>query len=277
MNDRSRSHRGRRGIVAAVAAVAAMAAAGIAYATIPDASGVYTACKLNASGTIRLIDPSLGTSSLLGHCTSLETQLSWNAKGQPGPPGPAGPKGDAGPAGPQGPKGDPGPPGPAGADGKDGGAGPPGPQGVPGPQGDPGPNEVADGAPCSIIGVPNGVLSITANSDGTLAMRCVDPAAIGPLIPSVEVVSGVASTGELARVAVAHINRPNAADVSVSVSSSDSDVLSVVEDATIPAGHTESNIIGLPKQPNATVTLSVTFTIGGVEQTIKVPVKTPFA
>jgi hypothetical protein len=105
------------------AVLAALAAAGIAYATIPDANGVYTACKLNLTGTIRLIDPSLPTTSLLQHCTSLETQIGWNQQGQPGPAGPAGPqgaKGDAGPtgsagpagpAGPQGPKGDPGPAG----------------------------------------------------------------------------------------------------------------------------------------------------------------------
>lgn len=95
-----------RKLVAAGIAVAALAAAGIAYATIPDAGGVYTACKLNATGTIRLIDPSLGDSSPLGHCTSLEAKVSWNQSGPAGAPGPAGP---------QGPKGDPGPAGPSGA------------------------------------------------------------------------------------------------------------------------------------------------------------------
>ena len=47
------------------------------------------------------------------------------------------------------------------------------------------------------------------------------------------------------------------------VQSSDPNALSVVADATIPAGHTSSNIIGLPKEANADVTLTVTFEIGG--------------
>jgi hypothetical protein len=86
----------RRKTIIVGAVLAALAAAGIAYATIPDANGVYTACKLNATGTIRLIDPSVGTASLLGHCTSLETQISWNQKGQQGPAGPQGPAGEDG-------------------------------------------------------------------------------------------------------------------------------------------------------------------------------------
>ena len=81
----------RRAVRLSVLVVGLLAAAGgIAYATIPDGSGVFTACKLNATGTIRLIDPSLGSTSLLGHCTSLETQISWNRQGQPEPQGPAG-------------------------------------------------------------------------------------------------------------------------------------------------------------------------------------------
>jgi hypothetical protein len=121
--------RTHRKVLAAGVAVAALAAAGIAYATIPDANGVYTACKLNATGTIRLIDPSLGDGSLLGHCSSLETQISWNQKGQAGAPGPLGPQGAKGDPGPQGPKGDQGDPGVQG---------PKGDQGDPGPQGQPG-------------------------------------------------------------------------------------------------------------------------------------------
>jgi hypothetical protein len=87
-------------------AVAALAAtAGIAYATIPNSAGVYTACKLNVTGTIRLIDPSLAASSLLSHCTSVETQISWNQQGQTGTPGKDGGQGPAGATGPQGPPG----------------------------------------------------------------------------------------------------------------------------------------------------------------------------
>src|SRR5215469_6755160 len=70
-----------------------LVAGGIAYATIPDGGGVYTACRLNNVGTIRLIDPSGPSSSLLSHCTSLETQIQWNQQGQTGAAGPAGPAG----------------------------------------------------------------------------------------------------------------------------------------------------------------------------------------
>jgi hypothetical protein len=90
--------RQRKFVVIGVAA-AALVASGIAYATIAESTGVYTACKLNATGTIRLINPSLGSSSLLGHCTSLETQISWNQQGQPGAAGAAGPSGKDGTTG----------------------------------------------------------------------------------------------------------------------------------------------------------------------------------
>ena len=67
-----------------IAVIAAAVLGGVAYAAIPDAGGVYTACKLNATGTIRLIDPSLGSSSLLSHCTALEARITWNQSGRPG-------------------------------------------------------------------------------------------------------------------------------------------------------------------------------------------------
>jgi hypothetical protein len=137
---------------------------GIAYATIPDSNGVYTACRLNNVGTIRLIDPTATpVSSLLNHCTSFETQISWNQggptgpKGPPGDKGPAGdrgltgdkgatgdkgPNGDSGAVGDKGATGDKGPVGDPGAQGATGDKGPNGDQGLPGskgPQGDPGP------------------------------------------------------------------------------------------------------------------------------------------
>jgi hypothetical protein len=81
--------------VALVAVLVGLVTAGVAYATIPDGNGVFTACKLNATGTIRLIDPSL--SGPLGRCsTSLETQIGWNQRGQQGLPGPQGAKGEKG-------------------------------------------------------------------------------------------------------------------------------------------------------------------------------------
>lgn len=74
-------------LTAAGALLAAAIAGGIAYATIPDSGNVYTACMLNKVGTIRLIDPSLGNSSLMGHCVGPETQISWHQQGQKGDPG----------------------------------------------------------------------------------------------------------------------------------------------------------------------------------------------
>ncbi|MGZ6637135.1 MAG: hypothetical protein ACXVII_30010, partial [Solirubrobacteraceae bacterium] len=91
---------GRRRWRLAVLVVAGLAAVGgVAFATIPDANKVYTACVLKNVGTIRLIDPSLPSSNLMGHCTSLETQISWNQQGQAGAAGPQGPKGDTGAVG----------------------------------------------------------------------------------------------------------------------------------------------------------------------------------
>src|SRR5450755_2665540 len=117
-------------------------AGGIAYATIPDGSGVYTACMLKNVGTIRLIDPSLPASNLISHCTSLESKITFDQQGRPGPigangaAGPAGPAGLAGPAGPAGPAGSA---GPQGLQGDKGDTGAQGPQGPAGPKGDPGP------------------------------------------------------------------------------------------------------------------------------------------
>ena len=82
--------------------LAAAILGGVAYATIPSDTNVFTACMLKNVGTIPLIDPSLSSSSLLSHCASLEAQLSWNQKGQPSAAGLPGPAGTAGPAGPAG-------------------------------------------------------------------------------------------------------------------------------------------------------------------------------
>jgi hypothetical protein len=103
--------RGRALRVCLIAGAVLAIAGGVAYATIRDGGNVYTACMLKNVGTIRLIDPSLPSTNLMSHCTSLETQISWNQIGQ---------RGLDGPQGPQGPKGDPGATGPAGLDGTDG-------------------------------------------------------------------------------------------------------------------------------------------------------------
>ncbi len=105
-----------RQIVVATAVVAA-GTVGIADAAIPDGGHVYTACVLNQVGTVRLIDPSLGQNNWMGHCSKLESQVTWNQLGSTGPQGTSGPAGPAGATGPQGPAGDAGPPGPAGPQG----------------------------------------------------------------------------------------------------------------------------------------------------------------
>jgi tail collar domain/collagen triple helix repeat protein len=125
----ARVFRGRSGRLLLVIATLSLISGGIAYASIPDAHKVYTACMLKHIGTIRLIDTSLPSSSLLGHCRSTETRITFAEQGQvgrAGPPGPTGPAGAAGPAGADGAK---------GGDGATGPAGPQGPQGPQGPAG----------------------------------------------------------------------------------------------------------------------------------------------
>jgi hypothetical protein len=126
--------RGSRLVVALVAFGVAVGIGGIAYATIPSSGGVYTACELKGIGTIRLIDPSLGNHSYMGHCTSLETQIAWNQTGVTGPAGAAssgktGPTGPTGSSGTNGSNGATGPSGPQGPAGEQGATGPSGPQG----------------------------------------------------------------------------------------------------------------------------------------------------
>jgi hypothetical protein len=177
-------------VVAAAAATALAVAGGIAYATIPDGNKVFNACMLRATGTVRLIDPSLPSSNPLGHCdTRFETQVSWNQQGQAGAAGSSGPKGDAGPpgqqglageagatgpqgpAGPAGPKGDPCPAtdpacvGPKGDQGDPGPAGPPGPAGdtgAAGPAGAQGPPGADGGTP--VIGGSTGLNGLGPNN-----------------------------------------------------------------------------------------------------------------
>lgn len=71
---------GRRGRVTALAtALLLLAGGGIAYATIPDASGVVHGCYKNGNGALRVIDTGAGA-----HCTPAETPLDWNQTGPPG-------------------------------------------------------------------------------------------------------------------------------------------------------------------------------------------------
>jgi hypothetical protein len=86
----------KRGIVL-VAATLALAVAGVAYAVIPDSSGVIHGCYDKVTGRLRVYDAANSGKQLPAACNSLfERQLDWNATGPPGPAGPKGDKGDPG-------------------------------------------------------------------------------------------------------------------------------------------------------------------------------------
>jgi hypothetical protein len=132
--------------LAIVAGLLLTVAGGVAYATIPDSGKVFTACMLNNIGTVRLIDQSLSSNSPMSHCTSFETQVTWNQVGQQGVPGPKGNTGAQGPkgdTGAQGPTGETGPQGTPGIDGKNGAPGRDGTNGADAKDGAPGKDGVS--------------------------------------------------------------------------------------------------------------------------------------
>ncbi len=156
-----KSHlKGKRLALIAGTALALLAVAGVAYATIPSSSGLYTACELKGVGTIRLIDPTVGAKSLLGHCTSLEQQITWNQTGQTGPAGATGPTGATGNPGSNGTNGQTGATGATGNNGAAGATGATGPQGnngTPGAQGNNGPTGATGATGLSALGpLPTG-------------------------------------------------------------------------------------------------------------------------
>jgi hypothetical protein len=74
--------KGRAGMAIAGLATSAAVAAGVAYATIPDETGVIHGCYSNGLGILRVIDPSAGQ-----QCRGTETSLDWNQTGPQGPSG----------------------------------------------------------------------------------------------------------------------------------------------------------------------------------------------
>ncbi len=109
---RTRISSARSRLVAALVGAGVMAAVGgVAYATIPDTSGVIHTCYSQATGTWRPIDTETNPPQ---KCKSGETQLDFNQKGPKGDPGLTGPPGAVGPAGAAGPGGPSGPQGPPG-------------------------------------------------------------------------------------------------------------------------------------------------------------------
>lgn len=75
-------------ITAAVAVAIVISGTAIAYASIPDSSGVIHGCYTVKGGALRVIDTAKGQT-----CTTGQHSLQWNQtgpKGAAGPPGPAG-------------------------------------------------------------------------------------------------------------------------------------------------------------------------------------------
>ena len=111
---------GRVRVGVLVVVVLGLTAGGIAYASIPDASGMIHGCYLTKNGSLRVIQ------SPGGACTSGEIALNWS---QTGPKGATGPTGTAGTNGTNGATGPTGPTGTGGTNGTNGVTGPTGPTG----------------------------------------------------------------------------------------------------------------------------------------------------
>lgn len=86
-------------VVAAAVVIVAVGST-VAYASIPDSSGVIHGCYTK-SGALSVVDSATMT------CPKGSTSLNWSQTGPAGPAGPAGADGATGPAGPQGPAGPP--------------------------------------------------------------------------------------------------------------------------------------------------------------------------
>ena len=101
-----------RMLLVPTAAATLILGGGVAMASIPSASNVFTGCY-NPSGVLKVIDGSAA-------CSPSETRITWNQTGPTGPAGPAGPAGPMGATGAAGAAGPAGPAGPAGAAGAKG-------------------------------------------------------------------------------------------------------------------------------------------------------------
>ncbi|HEY7276009.1 MAG TPA: hypothetical protein VH594_08590 [Trebonia sp.] len=151
-------------IVAVVAVVLGLG--GVAWASIPDSSGVIHGCYQKEHGQLRVID----TDKQHQSCNHSEIAVSWS---QTGPQGATGPQGPAGPTGPQGPKGDTGatgatgPAGPQGPKGDTGATGQQGPVGATGPQGPKGDTGATGVAGAQGPAGPELVATGGLNGDGT--------------------------------------------------------------------------------------------------------------
>jgi hypothetical protein len=75
----------RSRVALAALTVAAISAGGIAYAAIPDGTGLIHGCRAEPGGALRVIDSEQGEA-----CRPNETELTWNQTGPRGSQGPAG-------------------------------------------------------------------------------------------------------------------------------------------------------------------------------------------
>jgi hypothetical protein len=80
-----------RTVTIVLATAAALTAGSVAYASIPDGTGVITSCY-DSAGTVRVIDTATNTA-----CPTNSKKLVWNVQGPQGPTGLRGPQGPAGP------------------------------------------------------------------------------------------------------------------------------------------------------------------------------------
>lgn len=114
MNSRNRRRLIFMGVLVGLASITA----GVAFAAIPDSTGVIHACYSDPFGVLRVVDTAVGAK-----CSKWEKPLTFNQTGPAGPAGAPGTDGAKGAAGTNGTNGAPGPAGPAGAVGATGAAG----------------------------------------------------------------------------------------------------------------------------------------------------------
>ena len=142
--------------LAAATAVAALIAGSIAWATVPDASGVIHGCYGKATGKLRVTD---AANPKLRPCSLREVAVDWSRQGATGAVGAAGATGATGP---------PGATGAHGATGDAGATGATGEQGAKGDTGDTGPQGPAGPLDPNLFGTNTG--NATAANAGTCTL-----------------------------------------------------------------------------------------------------------
>jgi hypothetical protein len=148
--------------------VGALVGGSVAYASIPDSSGVIHGCYQKISGNLRVVDPATDS------CRSSEVGLDWNQAGPTGATGPAGPKGATGATGP------------TGVAGPTGATGPTGPAGIVGLQ--------------MVLGLPT-IVAAHTNSESTVSCPAGDIAVTGDVF-----VNPAVATEELTIVTIDSFN-----------------------------------------------------------------------